>query len=203
MPTTAFAVIFSVGSRTAAIGMTKSGTAPVSTAARLESTLCSAQVMRANGSATLKRPMTSRCPYIRGSVRQRLARDRHDGPEQQHAEEEPRRDEREGLQARIHPDLDEEVAAAPEEAEEDEQDPVEAGRGAGGHRCHVDALNAEVPPAVRCEFGSAERRSAAVGIGAGAVVEHPFVRLRVAGTVTRRASQRPIPSAPLDSSIRR
>ena len=68
MPTTAFAVIFSVGSRTAAMGMTKSGTAPVRTAARLESTLCSAQVMRANGSATLKRPMTSRCPYIRGSV---------------------------------------------------------------------------------------------------------------------------------------
>ena len=50
------------------MGMTKRGTAPVRTAARLESTLCSAHVMRANGRATLNRPMTSRWPYIRGSV---------------------------------------------------------------------------------------------------------------------------------------
>jgi hypothetical protein len=48
--------------------MTKSGTAPVRTAARLESTLCSAQVMSMKGSATLKRPITARCPYMRRSL---------------------------------------------------------------------------------------------------------------------------------------
>ena len=44
----------SAGSRSAAKGMTNSGTALVRTAARLESTFCSAHVMSPNGRATLK-----------------------------------------------------------------------------------------------------------------------------------------------------
>ena len=59
---TLFSVIRSSRRIRAANGMTKSGTAAVSTAARLESTLCSAQVMSMKGRATLKKPITTRWP---------------------------------------------------------------------------------------------------------------------------------------------
>ncbi len=70
-PTTLLTVIFSSTSTMAAMGMTNSGTLAFSVAARVESTLCSAQVMSEKGSATLRTAMTRRCPYMpirRGSA---------------------------------------------------------------------------------------------------------------------------------------
>jgi len=64
-------------------------------------------------------------------ARQRLASDRDDRRQQDEADQQPEHDQGERLQAVVDPDLDEQVAAAPEEAEGDEDQPVDAG--AAGH----------------------------------------------------------------------
>ena len=61
-PATRTGVNGSSASERAAMTITNSGIAPLITAARVESTLCSAQLMRENGSATLSTAITSRCP---------------------------------------------------------------------------------------------------------------------------------------------
>ena len=71
-------------------------------------------------------------------ARQRLRATATTVAEQREAEEQPDRDQREGLEARVDADLDEEVAAPPEEAEEDEEEPVESGGGVGEGRGHLD-----------------------------------------------------------------
>ncbi len=48
----------------------------------------------------------------------------HDGHQQQRTHEQAQHDQRERLQPRVDADLDEQVAAAPEEAERDEEQPV-------------------------------------------------------------------------------
>ena len=75
-PITLLAVIFSSISTKAAMGMTNSGTLAFSVAARVESTLCSAQVISEKGRATLRMAITSRCPYMpirRGSGSRAIA----------------------------------------------------------------------------------------------------------------------------------
>ncbi len=126
-PTTLLAVIFSSISTMAAMGMTNSGTLAFSVAARVESTLCSAQVISENGSATLRMAITNRCPYMPIASRQRLAGDHHHRCQQQEPEQEPDGDQGERRQPGIDPDLDEQVAAAPEEAQQDEEEPVDPG----------------------------------------------------------------------------
>ena len=112
--------------------MTRIGTAPLMTEASVESTRCSAQVISVNGITMLTTAMTSRWP-VRGPVaRQMLPGGGHDRGQQREAEEESERDQRERRQAGIHADLDEHVAAAPQEAEDDEQQPVDTGAG-GDH----------------------------------------------------------------------
>ncbi len=64
-PSTRGAVNGSSGSTAAAITMTTSGIAPLITAASDEATLCSAQLISENGSATLSTAITTRCPYVR------------------------------------------------------------------------------------------------------------------------------------------
>ena len=51
--------------------------------------------------------------------------------------EQPAGDDGEGLNAGIDRDLDEQVAAAPEEAEQHEEQPVGASGATGIHRCHL------------------------------------------------------------------
>ena len=123
--------------------ITNSGTAPLRTAARDESTLCSANVISANGMAMLITPMTKRWPYDPRLAGQRLAGDRDDRRQEHEADQQPEHDQRERLEAVVDADLDEEIAAAPEEAEEHEEQPVESGRG-GGHGNHGDASPPEV-----------------------------------------------------------
>jgi hypothetical protein len=56
-----------------------------------------------------------------------LAGNGDDGGEEAEADQQPEHDQRERLQAVVDADLDEEVAAAPEEPEDDEDQPVEPG----------------------------------------------------------------------------
>ncbi len=67
---------------------------------------------------------------VRGRVaRQSLARDDDDRGQEREADQQPHRHERERRQAGIHADLDEQVAAAPDPAEGEEERPVEARTG--------------------------------------------------------------------------
>ena len=65
-PTSRLMLIGSSRRKIAAIRITNSGTAPLSTDASVESTLCSAQVISENGMATLNAAITRRWPYMRG-----------------------------------------------------------------------------------------------------------------------------------------
>ena len=61
--------------------------------------------------------------------RERRTDDQEDADQQERPEQEPQHDQREGSQPLVDADLDEQVAAAPHERQEDEQRPVEPGPG--------------------------------------------------------------------------
>ena len=54
-----------------------------------------------------------------------FAREEHHAPQQGAADQQPEHDQRERLETGVDADLDEQVAAAPEEAEETEDQPVD------------------------------------------------------------------------------
>ena len=124
------------------MGITNSGTLAFSVAASVESTLCSAQVMSENGNATLRIAITNRWPYMpirRGSASRAISTTAASSEE---AEQEPDGDEGEGVRPGVNPDLDEQVAAAPEEAEQHEEEPVDS----GAALVHAEALVGRCDP---------------------------------------------------------
>ena len=132
-PASRLIVIRSSRRKIAAMTMTNSGTAALRIAASAESTVSSAQVISENGIAMLTAPMTMRWPYVLRIARQRLAGHGDDGRQERKADEQPQRDEHERRQPGVDADLDEQVAAAPEEAEQNEQEPVDSGGAGHGH----------------------------------------------------------------------
>ena len=131
-PATRLSVTVSPFRNSAAMTITNSGTAPLITAASDESTVCSANVIRLNGIAMLIDAHHEEMAVHPGVARQRLAGDRDDRGEQGEPDQQPEHDQGERLEAVVHADLDEQVAAAPEEAEGEEDQPVET-RAAGCH----------------------------------------------------------------------
>ena len=134
-PATRLIVIVSPLRKIAAITITNSGTAPLITAARDESIVCSANVIRLNGIAMLIDAHDEQVAVHPRVARQRLAGQGHDRREEDEPDQEPEHDQRERLQAVVDADLDEQVVAAPEEAEGEEDQPVEPGA-AGCHGTH-------------------------------------------------------------------
>ena len=126
-PARRLTVIVSPCRNSAAMTITNSGTAPLITDASDESTVCSANVIRLNGIAMLIDAHDEQVAVRPRVARQRLPGDRHDRREQDEADQEPEHDQRERLEAVVDADLDEQVAAAPEEAEGEEDQPVDSG----------------------------------------------------------------------------
>ena len=110
-------MIASPGRKIAAMTITNSGTAPLITEASDESTVCSANVIRLNGIAMLITPMTNRWPYVRGSRGSGSRAIATTVASRTNPMSSRNMISVNGCEAVIDADLDEQVAAAPEEAE--------------------------------------------------------------------------------------
>ena len=129
-PTSRLSVIASSARASEAMTIVNSGVVAWRIAASDESMYCSPQVMRLNGMTMLTQGHEHELAVGRpGRAGAAPGRCSSAAPRTSDAEEQPTGDQGERRQ-RLDPDLDEQVAAAPEERDEPEQDPV-AGRRSG------------------------------------------------------------------------
>ena len=166
-PARRFTVMCSSCRNSGAITIVNSGTVELRIAATEESTpLPSPYVMSQNGITMENSAMTSRWPYVRRLVGSAGRTTRKTRGQQERPEQEPQHDQRERSKALVDADLDEQVAAAPHERQEDEQRPVEPGpgglrRGGDGLRGTLGRHRPDDKP--RWPIGLGQKRAGAPG----------------------------------------